>query len=108
MQKQNAGELTQERLEELQDQYGFDDSHTIEVVEAFLNCFNEEDLGDLDDMYVGYWYSQEDFAQEQAEELVFGRGESQGWPYYCIDWEWAARELMHDYSEDGGHYFRYV
>lgn len=28
------------------------------------------------------------------------------WPLYCIDWEWAARELMMDYAEQDGYYFR--
>lgn len=28
------------------------------------------------------------------------------WPNTCIDWEQAARELMCDYSESNGYYFR--
>jgi hypothetical protein len=28
------------------------------------------------------------------------------WPYTCIDWEFAARELMYDYISEDGHYFR--
>lgn len=38
----------------------------------------------------------EDYAQELAEDIgAIDRGAS--WPNNCIDWEWAARELQHDY-----------
>lgn len=39
----------------------------------------------------------EDYAKELAEDIgAIPRGAS--WPAYCIDWEWAARELRMDYS----------
>jgi antirestriction protein len=38
-----------------------------------------------------------EYAQELAEELGEITDNTQ-WPYTCIDWEWAARELRHDYS----------
>jgi hypothetical protein len=45
-----------------------------------------------------------DYAQQLADDVFpFPRG-SEGaqvrdmWPYTCIDWEYAARELRHDYS----------
>ena len=41
------------------------------------------------------------YAQELAEDIgALPQGDS-GWPAYCIDWEWAARELrMDDTSVD--------
>lgn len=37
------------------------------------------------------------YAQELAEDI--GAIDSEGgWPTYCIDWEWAARELAMDYT----------
>jgi hypothetical protein len=36
----------------------------------------------------------EEYAQDLAEDL----GINQSWPYSCIDWERAARELQYDYS----------
>lgn len=36
-----------------------------------------------------------------AEELagdVCDMPTDQPWPFYCIDWEYAARELLHDYT----------
>jgi hypothetical protein len=41
------------------------------------------------------------YAQELAEELGLLESESgttNGWPFYCIDWEQAARELRMDYT----------
>jgi len=39
-----------------------------------------------------------EYAQELAEDC-FMVSESHRWPNYCIDWEWAARELMVDYMD---------
>ena len=39
----------------------------------------------------------EEYAQELAEDIGAINKSSQ-WPNYCIDWEWAARELQIDYS----------
>jgi hypothetical protein len=53
-----------------------------------------------------YWTT---YAQELAEEVGVGAlPEGNHWPSYCIDWEWAARELAHDYSRfehDGTTYY---
>ena len=39
-----------------------------------------------------------EYAQELAEDIgAIGRGGDTSWPMYCIDWDWAARELQHDY-----------
>lgn len=40
----------------------------------------------------------EEYARELADELGL-LPDSSTWPLYCIDWEWAARELSHDYFE---------
>ena len=39
----------------------------------------------------------EDYARELADDLGLIR-DGQGWPYTCIDWEQAARELQMDYT----------
>ena len=44
-------------------------------------------------IHEGYF---EKYARDLAEDT--GAIDSQaGWPLYCIDWEWAARELKLDY-----------
>jgi len=37
------------------------------------------------------------YAQELAEDIGAVKDHAD-WPYTCIDWEWAARELQMDYS----------
>lgn len=62
-------------------------------------------LSDIDEAYAGSFSSDEAFAEEIAEETgAIDRNAS--WPLNCIDWEYAAKELMYDYSESNGHYFR--
>ena len=48
--------------------------------------------------YQGEWDSAQEFAQDLAESCGDIDREAK-WPYTCIDWEAAARELMMDYSE---------
>jgi len=55
---------------------------------------------------------------EYARDLAYDMGavpsglETPSWPNYCIDWEYAARELAHDYSvvtfEEAAYYWREV
>ena len=78
-------------------------SYEIEVVEAALNCGVEPD--DIDEAYQGEYESDEDFARSIAEELGLINKNAK-WPYTCIDWGFAAKELMYDYSESNRHYFR--
>lgn len=74
-----------------------------EVVDAGIAC--GIDLDKIEDAYEGKYDSDEDFAQALAEETSAIQEDAQ-WPHTCIDWEWAARELMYDYCSSGGHYFR--
>lgn len=42
-----------------------------------------------------------EYAQELAEDIgAIGTANPKSgvWPLYCIDWDWAVRELQHDYS----------
>jgi len=59
----------------------------------------------VEELYQGDYDNDEDFAYSLAEDLGLLQDKVQ-WPYTCIDWEHAARELMYDYSEYGRHYFR--
>lgn len=93
---------------ELQELYDFiemveDSGHDMEVFEAAEAC--GIDPSDVDEAYQGKYDSDEDFAEEMAEQLGY-MDEKKGWPFNCIDWEYAARELMYDYCSDKGHYFR--
>lgn len=47
----------------------------------------------------------EEFAEDMAEQ-VGAIDRDAKWPMNCIDWEQAAKELMMDYMEHNGYYFR--
>ncbi len=49
----------------------------------------------------------EDYARQTAEDIG-AIDPKAGWPLRCIDWEWAARELLMDYTSvdfDGTTYY---
>lgn len=75
----------------------------IEVVEAALEC--GVNAADIDEAYNGQYSDDEDFAQETAESLG-AIDKNASWPANCIDWEFAAKELMYDYCSHNGYYFR--
>jgi len=93
---------------QLSDRYTVEDvlkNRGEEVLIAALECdINPSNIGES---YQGQYKNDEDFAQELAEAVGELPRETR-WPLYCIDWEWAARELMMDYSESNGHYFRNI
>jgi len=82
------------------------------LIAAYLNCFNAEDsiqetVDKANEAYVGSFDSDIAFARDMAE--AFGRVQHNAeWPFTCIDWEQAAKELMQDYVEDNHYYFRNV
>lgn len=84
---------------------GIDD---LDVLKAWLsngNEFNADTADEIQEAYAGHFDSDEAFAQELADEVGAIQEDVQ-WPYTCIDWEHAARELMYDYWSDNGYYFR--
>lgn len=77
-----------------------------EVNQAYIDNVGAEyaNAEDAEEAYCGDFQTDELFAQDMAEQL--GTEIGTGWPLYCIDWEYAARDLMMDYFEVDGHYFR--
>lgn len=78
-----------------------------DINQAYINLVGEEyaSADGCSEAYQGEFKSDEDFAENMADELGLLNREM-SWPYDCIDWEKAARELMYDYSEESGYYFR--
>jgi antirestriction protein len=87
-----------------------DSSYDEDVLEAYLVTFgyNGEDISEViekvDEAYNGEYSSDEEFVQE----LLEGCGDlPANLPAYIhIDWERTTRDIMFDYSESNGHYFR--
>lgn len=79
------------------------DEDEAEIYAAYRKNFDGS-WSDCQDRYQGSYESDEAFAEYMAEQCGdYPRQVS--WPYTCIDWEWAARELMYDCIEENGHYF---
>lgn len=100
-----------ERVEELEDQLGpmdeadgTDQDERLEL--ATLVALLDECKGNGgDEQWRGDWYPItlirdtyfEDYARELAEDIGAIKDDA-SWPYTCIDWERAARELQMDYT----------
>lgn len=76
-----------------------------EKCQAYLEATGATDLMDFNESYSGEFASDEDFAEDMATQIGAIDRKST-WPNNCIDWEMAAKELMYDYSEQDGYYFR--
>lgn len=63
------------------------------------------DFSNVEEAYQGSYKDDEDFAYETACQIG-AINDKVNWPYTCIDWRHAARELMNDYCGDNGYYFR--
>ena len=78
-----------------------------EINQAYIDNVGEEyaTAEEVAEAYQGQYKNDEDFAQDLAENMGYIQLDA-NWPYTCIDWEMAARELMYDYFEVDGYYFR--
>jgi len=79
------------------------DQKTLKIAAAGLAC--GIDISDIEEAYQGEYSSDEEFARQTACELGYFNDDPI-WPYRCIDWECAARELMFDYATHDNLYFR--
>ncbi|HXS59729.1 MAG TPA: antirestriction protein ArdA [Candidatus Sulfopaludibacter sp.] len=75
----------------------------MEVIEAALNL--DINQSDIDEAFQGIYKDDKDFAYQMAQDLG-AIDKYAKWPNNCIDWDKAASELMYDYSEYNGYYFR--
>lgn len=102
--KQTEGK--EERIKQLMEEEGIDEDQ-FEACQAYLEVMGVDNLKDFEESYSGLYSSDEEFAQEQAEETGMLDRDNH-WPNNCIDWKQAAYELMMDYSEQDGYYFRNI
>ena len=104
---------TQPTATEVAEHMTINDAEAIAEAYLELGITASDDVADIaaeiEEAYAGHFVSDEEFAKEQADATTsLNTKEMQAWPHYCIDWEWAAREIMMDYSEEGGYYFRNI
>jgi len=81
------------------------DDDELAMFEAYRKVVSDGTFRDAADAYMGRWDSDIYFAQELADDLGC-TNKTDSWPYTCIDWKMAARDLMLDYFEQDGYYFR--
>lgn len=74
-----------------------------EVIDAGL--YLGFDLLNIEEAYEGKFDTDTDFAICFASDTGATDIDA-SWPFTCVDWDWAARDLMLDYSEHNHHYFR--
>lgn len=97
-------EELESEVEAAEDSDGTDNEEREELA-ALTALLDDLEGNGGDENWRGSWYPItlvrdsyfEDFAQEEADSLGLISSEVK-WPYTCIDWEQAARELQQDYS----------
>mgnify|MGYP003495948259 CR=1 FL=1 len=97
--KEVINDLGREKLEELIEEYGID------VVEGYVN--EGYSLSDFEEAYQGKYDNDEDFVYQLCNDL-YDLNEHKGefHPFNYIDWERVTNDVMMDYFEVEGHYFR--
>ena len=77
-----------------------------EAVQEAINtrkAIRELELAGFEDWEYGATFIRDDYFKEYAQDLAADIGSipeagSSQWPLYCIDWEYAAKELQKDYT----------
>ena len=95
-----------EKILEIINEEGINEN-MLDACRAYLANFpgNSLDLSNFEEAYYGEYSNDADFARAMAEE-VGAVDKNAKWPNNCINWEQASRELMLDYFESNGFYFR--
>ena len=96
----NVMNMTKDQLEIIQVNDWDEDA-----VKAYLELgMGDDDLNDFEEAYQGYFPTDERFVQGLLEDT--GDIPKDLPSYVYIDWEATTRDIMMDYSEEGGYYFR--
>jgi hypothetical protein len=82
--------------------YSDNNSYEIEVFQAAYEC--DIPFEDIDEMYQGQWDDDETFVMRLLEDTGMIPSDLPNFIY--IDWERTAENVMDDYVENRGHYFR--
>lgn len=79
----------------------------VEINQAYIDLVGEEfaTAENVAEAYAGQFPNDEEFAMDMAEQTG-AIPKNAEWPLNAIDWFKASRDLMIDYSEQDGYYFR--
>ena len=94
-------------ISKIAQEWAEDGTYEAEVYQAYIDNVGEQyaTKEDCEEAYQGEYNSDKDFAQSIADDLGLINDDTP-WPQSCIDWERASRDLMFDYFESNGYYFR--
>jgi antirestriction protein len=87
---------TRDLIDELADQ-DMDVERREAIAELFAELSNYAGDTPEDGIFLIAERDFEDYARELADDIGAVSSDG-GWPTYCIDWAWAARELAIDYT----------
>ena len=73
-----------------------------DIVDAAIDC--DINIADIDEAYNGSFNSDEDFTRNILDDFGYIPKDFPSW--IEIDWEATASNVMQDYVESHGHYFR--
>lgn len=90
-------------IEEFANLY-YNSSWSLDVFESANDC--GIDFNDIDECYQGEYDNDEDFTLHLVDDM--GDLPRNLPSYIYIDWERTARDIMYDYVESNGHYFRAI
>ena len=77
------------------------DGVDIAAAAAWISYTGQEwDRSSFEDSYAGEYDTFEEYAEELAGELYGKELQEARWPFSCIDWKHAARELSYDYHTE--------
>lgn len=77
----------------------------LEAVQAYLDAgIGDDELSRFEEAYQGQFPNDVEFVQQLLEDVEPSLDDLP--PYIHIDWEDTARDVMVDYTEQDGHYFR--
>lgn len=79
-------------------------SYDKDVIDAAIDC--EISIDNIGDAYNGSFNSDEDFTQNLLDDLGYIPKDFPSW--IEIDWDATANNVMQEYIESSGHYFRYL
>ena len=98
--KKGLSKKTEEARQELIDQ-----GNDAEAVDAYIALgTGDDDLARFEEAYQGEWDDDTTFVQNLLQDM---REIPKDWPAYIhIDWKSTARDVMMDYAEQNGYYFR--
>ncbi len=98
--------IKDKEIEEMAKKFAEENDMDVDINRAYIENIGTEyaKAEDVQEAYAGQYDNDEAFAMQLAEDTGFEQPGA--WPYNCIDWEQASRDIMYDYFESNGYYFR--